>query len=122
MARVAVSKTVTRTEPTTIPIVEAEVKNVMFQIERNRAILDIYLYDDLGNVRDREVWMMRGTALNNALSRAPQGSSTLVALLNNINYIINEVENTPGRKEQLKENGQLQIYSSLSFKLNVTRG
>ena len=105
---VTVSKAGTRVESTPVTITVARILQFMFDFEQSRAFILIGFMDNASEV-GRELWVANGPTFAAAMNRAPVGGSGLAVIKEQMQYIVNAVENTPGKKEQLMADGELLV-------------
>lgn len=119
MPQIPVTRQIQRRQPIQVDLTGADATGFHLLIEQQVAVIEVSFYDAQDQVMDREWWIVRGGALNNAMNRAPNGGSTLAAIVDNLQWVVDTVENTPGRKEQLIENGQLVVSASPPFDMAI---
>ena len=90
----------------------------------NRADVTVeFTMEEGRKVAERETWLFKGEFLSNMLTRAtelPPESSFLGAQQSFLDTCLEEVENTPGLKDKLKEVGDLKVYKE-TFKLEFSK-
>ena len=106
---VTISKNGQRYIETATTIATARIRTFTYDSEQGVAMLVIAFIDNLSELY-RETWIVKGAAFAQAMSRAPVGANILDSLKESLTFIVNNVENTPGRKDSLIAAGTLEVF------------
>jgi len=107
---VTISKSGKRYTETATTIATARIRTFTYDSEQGVAMLVIAFIDNLSELY-RETWIVKGAAFAQAMSRAPVGTNMLDSLKESLTFIVNNVENTPGRKDLLIAAGTLEVFN-----------
>lgn len=111
MAEVIISKAMTRRVAENVTATKAHI--VGFAADFGRSIVQIEVQFRGANdaVYDRELWLVKGADIVAALNRSPVGGSGLAVMQEALEWIVDKVENTAGKKQQLIDDGDLIVRS-----------